>query len=237
MSRRFAIRARDLKTCIVKWDCHVHTHYTDGKPSVAEASVRAVELGLERIIFTEHTEPWQAKRADWFTQYLQDIALAQQQYASRLDIVAGLEAPATDFNGGLELSDEMTSQIDFLLGAAHRYPDLGARKVRELDLRTAIDMEFRTLMALAVDPRIDAIAHIGATCAKYCGPFPDELSREVIRTATANGISVEINPEYHDVPRFLTMCIEEDAFVTLGSNAHTLDQIGTVHGAVAAALA
>lgn len=145
-----------------------------------------------------------------------------------------METPAVDFVGGLELTAEMEKNAEYILGAAHRYPGMGDIKMSDLDPATAIDLEFKTLMALAVNPRIDAIAHIGATCSKYCGAFPRDLTREVIRTATRHGISVEINPAYHEpLADFVRICIEEDALVTFGSNAHTPDQIGAVHEEIA----
>jgi histidinol phosphatase-like PHP family hydrolase len=223
---------------VPRWDCHVHTHYTDGEPSVDAAVLRAIECGLERIIFTEHTEPWQARYAGWFADYLADIRTSQRKYSGQIEIVAGVEAPAIDFDGGLELTDEMVGNAEFILGAAHRYPGMGHVKTGDLGVTAAIDLEFRTLMALAVNPRIHAIAHLGGTCATYCGAFPADLTREVIRTATAHGVPVEINPQYHrPLETFLRLCLEEDAFVTFGSNAHTLDQIGSVHDAVGRILA
>jgi len=232
------MRARDLSAAVPRWDCHVHTRYTDGVPDVEAAVCRAIACGLARVIFTEHSEPWQAKYAGWFPDYLRDIDDSRRRHAGEIEIIAGVEAPAVDFDGGLELTDEMARHADFVLGAAHRYPGMGDVKVSDLGAATAIDLEFRTLMALAVNPRVHAIAHLGATCAKYCGPFPADLARDVIRTATAHGVPIEINPEYHQpLAQFLRICIEENALVTLGSNAHTLEQIGTVHSAVAEALA
>ncbi len=228
-----SVRARDLVRPVPRWECHVHTRYTDGEPTIEAAVAQAISRGLEQIIFTEHTEPWHAHHAGWFAEYLADIRESQRRHTGELAIIVGVEAPAIDFEGGLELTAEMAEQADFILGAAHRYPGLGDRRVADLPPGEAIALEFRTLMALAVNPRIDAIAHIGATCAKYCGPFPSELTREVIRTATAHGVPVEINPAYHQpLAEFLRICVDEDALITFGSNAHSLGQIGLACDAV-----
>ncbi len=101
------MRARALALGVPKWDCHVHTHYTDGTPGVEAAVARAIEIGLARIAFTEHTEPWQARADHWFPGYLEDIRASQRRHAGTIEVIAGLEAPATDFEGGLGITEDM----------------------------------------------------------------------------------------------------------------------------------
>jgi histidinol phosphatase-like PHP family hydrolase len=115
------------------------------------------------------------------------------------------------------------------LGAAHRYPGIEGRKVSELGNNEAIDLEFRTLMGLATNPMIHSIAHMGGTCSKYCTPFPPHLMREVIQQAVKNNIAIEINPVYHrPLKNFIELCAEENANITLGSNAHGFNDIGMI---------
>jgi histidinol phosphatase-like PHP family hydrolase len=201
--------------------------------TVAEAVTAALAAGIERVVFTEHTEAHFHPTAGWFDDYVRDINRLREEKGDDIDILVGLEAPATDYKQGLEMPAAAEDRLDFLLGAAHRYPDIGDRRVRDLPADEAIDFEYRTLMALAENPRIDAIAHIGATCSKYCGPFPLELARDVVRRAASNNIAIEINPAYHrPLGDVLELCRQENARIVLGSNAHSATEIGRARTAL-----
>lgn len=214
---------------VPSYDFHIHTNYTDGKLSIQQVVEKAIEINLETIIFTEHTEPWKSKYTPWVTDYCDEIKSLKQIYESKIKIFIGFEANALNFEGKVELTSEMKKEADFILGAAHRYPELGNKKVSELSNNEAIDYEYKTLMGLAGGTEIDAIAHIGATCTKYCTPFPDSLKREIIKKAVKNNIAIEINPVYHSpLLKFLELCADENAMITLGSNAHGYGDIGLI---------
>ena len=118
-------------------------------------------------------------------------------YAKRINAFIGIESSAVDFNGGIDATNEMLETAEFILGAAHRYPSLGNLKVQELKNNHAIDLEYKTLLGLITNQNIDGLAHIGATCTKYCTMFPLHLVREIIATASSQGIAIEINPIYN----------------------------------------
>lgn len=229
--RAFFISASELllQKKVPKWDFHIHTSYTDGKASVHQVFEKAMEAGLEVIIFTEHTEPWRSKIPQWFQSYNYEIEKEREKHREKIKAFIGVEASAVSFDGKIELTAEMEQKAEFILGAAHRYPGLGSKKVTELSKNEAIDLEFRTLMGLASSAHINAIAHIGATCTKYSTPFPSQLAREIIREAVKNKIAVEINPVYHKpLIHFIEMCAEENAMITPGSNAHGFGDIGLI---------
>ena len=226
-SERYSIPAVDLLRFVPRWECHVHTRYGDGEAAVETMVKKAVEKKMDRIIFTEHTEPWHASDENWFESYMSDIRMARQRFGHRIDIVAGLEAPAIDFQQGLQLTETMKMAVDFVIGSAHRYPGIGHRRVRDLTAEEFIDCEYRTLMALAANPDIDAIGHIGGTCKKYCCDFPVDFTKDVIRQATSHGIAIEINARYHQpYENIIQCCLAADARVTVASDAHRTDDIG-----------
>lgn len=218
-----------LQKKVPKWDFHIHTAYTDGKATVQQVFERALDAELEVIIFTEHTEPWRSNTPQWFQSYNDEIEKEREKHREKIKAFIGVEANTVSFDGEIELTMEMEQKAEFILGAAHRYPGLGSKKITELSKNEAIDMEFRTLMGLAASTHINAIAHIGATCTKYSTPFPSQLTREIIKEAVKNKIAVEINPVYHKpLIHFIEMCAEENALITLGSNAHGFGDIGLI---------
>jgi len=211
------------------WDFHIHTNYTDGKASVRQVFEKAIEFGLETIIFTDHTEKWRISNANWFEKYCKDIENFKGLHKGTIDAFIGIEANAISFDGEIEMTQTMMRKAEFILGAAHRYPGIEGKRVKDLTPTKAIDLEYRTLMGLAESIHIDAIAHIGATCTKYCTPFPEHLTRKIIRKAVEHNIAIEVNPVYHlPLLRFLELCAEENALITLGSNAHGHNDIGLI---------
>lgn len=228
------IKASELKTMVIPaWECHIHTNYTDGTASVANCIESAIRKGIKRLVFTEHTEPWQAHEPDWFMKYVDDIKRERDKHQAQIEVIIGIEAPAITFEGELEMTPEMNQHAEFILGAAHRYPELGERRVQDLDPEEALDLEYKTLMALCKNPQVDAIAHIGATCSKYCGPFPLDLTRSVVQAATEAGKAIEINHGYHKpLGDYLNIFVEENAWVIPGSNAHDPEWIGNVYHAL-----
>ena len=214
---------------VPNYDFHIHTNYTDGKATVRQVFEKAIEFGLEAIAFTEHTEVWHNSDPEWFSQYCKEIRVCKEIFKDKIKAYIGFEAPAISFDGELGATKEMFVEAEFILGAAHRYPGIEGRKVSDLGNNEAIDLEFRTLMGLATNPLINSIAHMGGTCSKYCTPFPTHLMREVIQQAVKNTIAIEINPVYHrPLKNFIELCAEENANITLGSNAHGFNDIGMI---------
>jgi histidinol phosphatase-like PHP family hydrolase len=128
----------------------------------------------------------------------------------------------------------MLKIADFIIGSAHHYPAMAGRKIRDLWRRESVEMEYKTLMALATNPLIDALGHIGGTCRKYHGVSLGAIEmREIIKTATEHGIAIEINVKYHQpFSSFINLCIEEGARITLGSDAHDTTEVGTIVAAL-----
>lgn len=214
---------------IPKRDFHIHTNYTDGKASIQQIFHAAIDLGLEAIAFAEHTEAWRTDKGGWFEKYVEEIKKYRDVHQNQIKSFIGVEANAISFDGDIELTDLMNEDAEFILGAAHNYPGLEGRKIRDLSKTEAVNLEYKTLIGLASAKKIDALAHIGATCSKYCTPFPMNLTREIVKIAAKNRIAVEINPVYHKpLINFLEICAEEDAMVVPGSNAHGLGDVGLI---------
>lgn len=208
------------------WEYHVHSHFSDGSASVADIVKRARALGLTRLAFTEHTEPGLVQGEGWFDRYWHEVDRLRCQEIGGMEIVIGLEVPIIDYDGGLLMDPDMDDRAEFVLGAVHAYPGHGWRW-DNLTPRQAIDLEFKGLMSLAENARVDAIAHPGGICHKYATPFPLSLFEEVVRKATDHGIAIELNPAYHDPMRpYLDVCRRHDALISPGSNVHHPDEMG-----------
>ena len=208
------------------WEYHAHSLFSDGSASIATLISQARGLDIARLIFTEHTEPGLVHGPDWFLHYWQETNRLRQQEESDLWIGIGLEVPITDYSGGLILDPDMAEKAEFILGAVHAYPGHGFNNAT-LSAEQTIELEFKGLMSLAENPRIDAIAHPGGVCHKYTTPFPFSLFEEVVQKATGNGIAIELNPVYQDpMAPYLEICRRHNALISPGSNAHHPQEIG-----------
>lgn len=226
-TKPLTIPAEALRLSVPRWECHVHTQCGDGDATVEAMVERAIELELERIIFTEHTEPWHTTGGNWFAAYMTDIRSARKRFGRRIEIIAGLEAPAVDLANGLQLTPTMQREVDFVIGSAHRYPGIGQQRVRDLTPEACIEYEYQTLMALAANPTIDAIGHLGGTCSKYCCELPKAYIEKIIHKATSHGIAIEINTRScQPFEEILSLCMQRHANVTLASDAHCVDDVG-----------
>ncbi len=214
------------------WEHHAHSDFSDGSASVAEVIEMARFKGIERLIFTEHTEPELTGGGDWFGNYAKTIKMLRGAVADQMEVMVGLEVPILDYDGHLLLSDEMDAEVEFILGAVHAYPGHGWI-LEGMEPELAIDLEFRGLMMLARHPLVDAIAHPGGVCHKYVTPFPMEMFDAVVCEAVAHGKAIELNPAYqHPIAPYLEICRRRGALISPGSNAHHPGDLGLAWAAL-----
>ncbi|MBF0270973.1 MAG: PHP domain-containing protein [Magnetococcales bacterium] len=209
-----------------RWEYHVHSDFSDGASSVSKTMAVARAKGIERLIFTEHTEPELVAGPGWFERYARTVRDLRRSEAGGMEVVLGLEVPILDLEGNLLATEEMLTESEFILGAVHAYPGYGW-DLSGIDPARAIDLEFRSLLALIDHPRVHAIAHPGGVCSKYVTPFPMALFEEVVIRAKAQGKGLELNPAYHyPMGPFLEICRRHGVLLAPGSNAHHPDEIG-----------
>ncbi|MBF0165682.1 MAG: PHP domain-containing protein [Magnetococcales bacterium] len=208
------------------WEYHLHSDHSDGLSTVAEGIATARARGIERLIFTEHTEPDLVGGPGWFTHYTRAVRTLRETMADGMEVVIGLEVPLLDFSGQLLATEEMLAESEFILGAVHAYPGHGW-DLNGIAPEQAIELEFRALLALTDHPLVDAIAHPGGVCDKYVTPFPMALFEEVVIRAKAQGKAIELNPAYQEpIGPFLEICRRHGVWLSPGSNAHHPDRIG-----------
>ncbi|MBF0427694.1 MAG: PHP domain-containing protein [Magnetococcales bacterium] len=208
------------------WEHHVHSNFSDGSASAAQVMAVAQGKGIQRLIFTEHTEPELVAGPGWFRSYVDTVTGLRPAYADEMSVLIGLEVPILNFSGHLLISEEMYTEAEFILGAVHAYPGYGW-DLTGIEPERAIELEFRGLLSLVRHPQVDAIAHPGGVCHKYVTPFPMELFDEVVCQAKAHGKAIELNPAYHHpMAPYLEICRQRGVLISPGSNAHHPEDAG-----------
>lgn len=216
-------------------DAHLHSTFSDGHNTLEEMLQAAVERRLQAVAITDHV--WRS--STWFASYVEEVSRLRERFP-KLKIYLGFEAKAVDFQGTLDATDNMIATADFILGSVHRYPDGrgGVLEFSDLPLERALDLECKTALGLLQNPVVSALAHPTGVYTHHYGAFPESALRELLKTARASGKPFEINAKYNkDIKRTLELCREVGVTVSLGSDAHSVNDVGMVLQVVRGAMA
>ena len=216
-------RFRDLTPADINVEFQVHTTWTDGQASAAEILEVAIERQLGAIAFTEHVR----LETEWFDDFVRHI---REEAARKPDITVyvGCETKAMDEVGTLDVSPAILGACDIVLGVVHRFPDGrgGYLDFKTLSAEETADIEFRLSMGMIRSAPIDVLGHPGGMYQRRHGAFPERYFREMMAATLERGIAIEINSSYLvDPERFIALCDEINPIVSIGSDAHKLDEL------------
>ena len=208
-------------------DFHMHTTWTDGKHSVQQMYDAAVAAGLSYILYSEH-----ARRSSghWFPGFAAEVRALP---TGPCKAFVGVESKIADFDGSLDLSNDIRQCCDLVMGSVHRFPgEIGIEKGRPppLSLDEVTDTEFRLARAAGRTGAIDILGHpFGMTYRRFSMAPSEHLIEELVCECAKHGVAFEVNARYHDDPwRLIDLCRRHDAAVALGSNAHHRDEVGAI---------
>ncbi|WP_139793349.1 PHP domain-containing protein [Ensifer aridi] len=217
-------RFRDLSREQLNVELQVHTSWTDGRATVLEVLQTASERGLAELAFTEHVR----EETSWFPDFKDEILSAAPRF-DNLRVYVGCETKAMDDNGSLDVSQSVLDACDIVLGVVHRLPDGkgGYLDFDKLSFEETAEIEFRLSMGMIKNAPIDVLAHPGGMSLRRHGRFPEHYFRALMTATLERGIAIEINSSYlADMPAFLALCGEINPFVSIGSDAHKLSELG-----------
>jgi len=207
-------------------DFHIHTNWTDGVHSVQEMYDAACQLGLECILFSEHARK---SSISWFRSFTREVRALPRKPCRAL---VGVEARVVDFDGNIEIDNDIISLCDLVVGSVHRFPGekgipLSFEKVSPIE---ALEIEFKLTKKLLDNPYIHILGHpMGMCYSKYTALISDNKIIQLVEKAKKNNIAVEINSKYFpDLPKLIQMCQGSGTLISLGSDAHSKEELGTV---------
>lgn len=223
-------------------DYHMHSVLSDGQNSYEDMIGTAISKGLDEIGFTDHVC---LKPVDWAIR-MEDIPVMtrqildlKQKYESQIQIRYGIEV---DYFPGYE--DELKDLIenipvDFVIGSVHFIGDWNFDVDQSLYGKWSNDKLYEKYFGLvqkaAQSGLFDTIGHIDII--KKFRVYPetnqDKLFEDTIKIIKANNLVVELNTGGMDRPcaeftpgsKLLEMCYSHHVPVTLGSDAHRVEQI------------
>jgi putative hydrolase len=190
-------------------DYHVHCNYNDHSASdltIKNVIARAEKMGLRVMALTEHVR----RTSDWVPRYLGEIrAETAAASSNKLKVIPGFEAKILR-DGSIDCHEEYSRDY-FIVASFHSI--FGDKKIWIDALKCAIQ-----------NPDVDVIGHLA--------PEPtfdlndDELS-ELASLILSNRKIIELNAKYHrPPPRWILKFNEHQVRFHLGSDAHSLQEIG-----------
>jgi putative hydrolase len=191
-------------------DYHIHCNYNDHSASdltIKNVIARAEKIGLTVIALTEHVR----RTSDWVPRYLDEIRAetAAAGTGNKLKVIPGFEAKILR-DGSIDCCEEY-SKDHFIVASFHSI--FGDKKIWIEALKSAIQ-----------NTDVDVIGHLA--------PEPtfdlneEELS-ELAALISSNHKIIELNAKYHrPPPKWLLKFTEQNVRFHLGSDAHSLEDIG-----------
>jgi histidinol phosphatase-like PHP family hydrolase len=168
--------------------------------------VRAEEIGLQTLAFTEHVR----KTSDWIPRYLGEIeSYKNNNNNSSLKIIPGFEAKILA-DGSINCPEQYSKNY-FLIASFHNI--YGCKQVWVNALKRAIE-----------NPDVNVIGHIAPEATFTLGNSEvDALASLIVK----NKKIVELNAKYYrPPPEWILIFKKKGVKFHLGSDAHSLQQIG-----------
>lgn len=221
------INARDLARGIPLKDLHIHTKYSDGRSTVKEYVESAAALGYGEICFTDHVD----FTTTWFDTYIKEIT-DENAAAAGPDIYYGIEVRAKDREGALNAPEEIIKYAEIVIGVIHSIPATdgkGKSKPEEFSREELLELEYSISLKLLENQDVSVLGHPMSNYEKLYGTVPEPYYKDLILKAKKTGKAIEINAKYkNDFKGFLDLCMELNPRVSLGSDAHSILELGMI---------
>lgn len=233
-------------------DCHVHSNFSDDSTMRLEEGVAAaVQLGLKGLTFTDHLDldfPDNQYLFDFDINERSDrIGELAQRYAGTIEVLHGIELGAQPHTITETISKIKGHNFDFIICSIHAVDGFALHqpdgfyedKTKDQAYRRYLEEVYWSVCNVA---DFDVVGHLGYI--RRYGPYEsksmpykhfDEYIDAILKAVIDSGRGIEINvsgyayklgspiPDVDIVRRYKEL---GGQIVTLGSDAHSADQIG-----------
>jgi len=202
-----------LRASEIRGVLHCHTHYSDGRQSVAAMVEGARARGWSYLGITDHSQA-----AYYVGGMTREKILAQHEEIDALNaasndvrVLKGVEADILA-DGRLDYDDETLGMFDFVVGSVHSQLSMGEAAMTERILR-ALDNPHLTILGhptgrqllrreayrVNLDAVIEKAISLGVAIELNCEPRRSDLDWRYLRQAVDRGATIEIGPDAHSV--------------------------------------
>jgi putative hydrolase len=190
-------------------DYHIHCNYNDHSASnltIKNVIAHAEKIGLKVIAVTEHVR----KTSDWVPRYIDEMrAESAAAKSNKLKVIPGFEAKILK-DGSIDCCEEYSKDY-FIVASFHTI--FGDKRLWIEALKSAIQ-----------NPDVDVIGHLAP---EPTFDLDDQELSDLASLIFSNRKIIELNAKYHrPPPRWLLKFKEHAVRFHLGSDAHSLEEIG-----------
>lgn len=153
------------------FDLHIHSTYSDGKDSLEDIVLSAINMGLSKVGFSDHSytpfdESYCISKEN-IKRYADEISVLKEKYKGKIEILLGIEQ---DY-----YSTDITDEFDYVIGSVH-YIKIGdeyipvdenkeillntAKKYFQGDIYALIQKYYDTVADIVNKTNADIIGHI-----------------------------------------------------------------------------
>lgn len=231
-------------------DYHTHTELCKHAHGGVEDYVRkAIDRGFDEVGCSDHAplpeeydDIHRMTLEEYFSSYAPSVTEAIEKYHKRIRIKRGIEVDFLEWAAEWNAKFIAENDFDFVIGSVHFVGPHGEEKPlfgREYDsseIESLYEGYFVELANSAKCGMFDIIGHCDIV--KKFGAFSsrhvEELTREALHQIKKAGLCIEINtsglrrPEHEPYPSEKVLAIAHELKIplTLGSDAHSPDQVG-----------
>ncbi|HEX2111088.1 MAG TPA: DNA polymerase/3'-5' exonuclease PolX [Gaiellaceae bacterium] len=123
-------------------DLHVHTTWSDGRGTLDEMVLAALELGRRYVAVCDHAR---RLRGDRLAQQVEDIAAVNER-VDGIEILSGIEVDIRR-DGSLDVDDETLAERDWVMASVHSSFDMPRAELT------------KRILAALENPHVDCIGH------------------------------------------------------------------------------
>lgn len=221
----------------------MHTTFSDGKGEMAEYVKKAVKNKIDEIGFSDHVhvhkEAWSMASAN-LSRYMDSIRRLRK--VAQISVKAGLEVDFVPETTHSLMSTINQYDLDYVMGSVHYIGNWLVDSEREMEewKRRDVDQVYGQYFHLVQDMvgtrLFDIVGHLDLVKKFNYRPKNDlnDLMLQTVQTIRQSGMCIEVNAgglrkpchEIFPSEKLLRMCFENDVPITLGSDAHSPNDVG-----------
>lgn len=219
----FFPKFNDLTLSNLKVDFHLHSTWTDGKNSVSEIIEYAKLHKLNSIAITDHIR----RSSTYFDDYKKEIDFLNSQ--GIINVYKGFEAKVNDFEGNIDVKEEVVKEADIAIVSVHRFP-LGRKlyNVSEFTSKVAQEIELELSLAALNKGGFNVLGHPGGMSLAFFKEFCVDFFDEIIISCVKNNIAFDLNGRYHfdQIDSLLPLLKKHNPYISIGTDSHDVLKMG-----------
>ncbi|MBE3520249.1 MAG: PHP domain-containing protein [Firmicutes bacterium] len=201
-----------LSTSDIRGDLHVHTTWSDGVMSIADAVSECRRLGYEYVAITDHATKIsfiQGLDAGRIPLQAEEIARASRLFPD-VSLIRGVEVDVLK-DGSLSLPDEDLGQVELVIASIHQGfepPDVYLERLKKaasnpfvhvIGHPTGRKMGRRPPAIVDIEPLLEICSRTGTCLEVNASPDRLDLDEEAVRLAWQAGVKLVVATDAHSV--------------------------------------